>query len=112
MKTFKQIGPHNFVKKIDEKVYISFNSQIENNPFDEVILKMRKVEPRVNKQETALVIKPENPRDFLAAKFLILEGDFTEEYDKCSSLEECLDVYNKHKAEHQSPFSTDFDLSE
>lgn len=38
--------------------------------------------------------------------YYILEGDFREELDECTTLEECLDVYHKYP-EYRSEWSTD-----
>lgn len=39
-------------------------------------------------------------------EFLILNGDFREEYEKCKSLKECMEVYEKNK-KHRNIWSTD-----
>lgn len=56
-------------------------------------------------EETAIVLE-EGDRTFL-----ILEGDYRKEYEEAfPSLEKCMAVYEKHKAKHQSNWSTDKNL--
>lgn len=54
--------------------------------------------------ETALVIEGEDK------KFLILNGDYREEYEKLFpfGLEKCIEFYEKHKKESQSSWATDY----
>jgi hypothetical protein len=89
---------------------ISYNGKIAENPFDIMAEMMsEKITSRVGGSETALIIPA--PGEAFSRKFLILNGDFRKEYEKCSTVTEAEEVYQSLKGKHQSCFSDDHDLN-
>lgn len=90
-------GRGNYIKKLDG-VFLSYNPCVEDNLIDDFLISIGECEDKRNPEETALKYKD---------TWMILNGNFMEEYDQCNSAEECLGVYNKYKKTHRSDFSTD-----
>lgn len=95
---WKPTGSGNYIKRIDDDTYISYNPTIKNSIWDELAVGLGGATSREGEDETALKHK---------GVWRILNGNFMEEYDKCKTAAQCLAVYRKHKKKFRSDFSTD-----
>ena len=99
-KKFKKLFPeaYNYVYKISGTCFVSYNPSIPQNVFDDILVAFSQADSREGKDETALKTKD---------TWMILNGDFTDEYAKCKTVKQAVAVYKKYKKEHRSGFSTD-----
>lgn len=79
--------------------YVSYNPSIQGGWADTLLVIMGQAKSRKGRDETAF-------KTYSDGEWRILNGDFREEYSKCSTRDECIAVYDKYKAEFGSDFST------
>lgn len=85
-----------------EGYYLSYNPRIGSGLINVMGMALG-IEDRSGDDETALYVESTN-------KWYILNGDFRKEYERCENLDECLLVYEAHKDNHRSDWSTDKQL--
>lgn len=95
-KTYKKTKKGNEIIEFDFG-YVSYNPCITDNIYDEILVGLEEAESRAGGDETAFCMGKE---------WRILNGDFRKEYAACETEEECIAVFDKHKEEHYSGFST------
>lgn len=84
-----------FVLKRDN-YYISYNSSVEST----FLINQELYNEDNDCEETALYIQD-------TGQYLILNGDFRNDYENCESLEECIAMYQKHAPLYRSKWSMD-----
>lgn len=79
-----------------EHYYISYNPSVEST----FLINQELYDEDTDNEETALYIQE-------TGQYLILNGDFRNEYESCQTLDECLLIYHKYAPLYKSKWSMD-----
>lgn len=77
-----------------EGFYISYNPSVEST----FLINQELFDEDTDIEETALYIHQ-------TGQYLILNGDFRNDYEPCQTLDECLDIYHKYAPLYKSKWS-------
>lgn len=83
-----------------ENFMISYNPSTETSFIKQGYENINELYDLQDTEETAVYIRE-------TGQYLILNGDFRNEYEQCETLQECLEIYNRESPLYRSKWSMD-----